>query len=204
MSIFPLVLIFAACFDSSQARRSLKAPSQSTETFFPTSSYQTFQGGVEHPLLRRGASLADTASSFVQSQLKIDSRSVKFKSGYSSDVAQYAYIKQQHNNISFANAVANVAFKDGRVVAFGHSFTKPSSIASSTPSVSTEAAISAAEKALGATSTLAAFRFEPGHSECKWFNSSDEPFEPFANCSNRWNQKSRRQTNRLNQNVEVH
>lgn len=62
------------------------------------------------------------------------------------------------------NAVANVAFKDSKVVSFGHSFVKPceyspkgsapklsassASLASSSPTVSVDAAISAAEAAL--------------------------------------------------------
>ncbi|KAF7342154.1 Extracellular metalloproteinase [Mycena venus] len=127
MSIFPLVLLLGSC------------------------SFQTFEGGVDHPLSRRDVSLADAASAFVRTQLQIDSGSVKFKSGYSSDIVQYAYIKQQHNNISFANAVANVAFKDDKVVTFGHSFTKPTSIASSTPTIGIEAAISVAEETLDGT-----------------------------------------------------
>jgi extracellular elastinolytic metalloproteinase len=62
------------------------------------------------------------------------------------------------------NAVANVAFKDGKVVSFGHSFVKPceyshkgsvltlsacsAALASFSPTVSVDAAISAAEVAL--------------------------------------------------------
>ncbi|KAJ7900606.1 Fungalysin metallopeptidase-domain-containing protein [Mycena olivaceomarginata] len=153
MSIFPLVLLFGLCCGSAMAGRDLKATARkpSTQTFFPPTSFQTFEGGLEHPLSRRDGSLADAASAFVETQLKVDSKTVKFKSGYSSDIAQYAYIKQQHNNITFANAVANVAFKDGKVVSFGNSFSKPSSFASSTATISVDAAISAAEKALDGT-----------------------------------------------------
>ncbi|KAJ7655472.1 Fungalysin metallopeptidase-domain-containing protein [Mycena rosella] len=120
-------------------------------SYFPPSTYQTFEGGVDHPLARRDGSLADTASAYIEAQLNVNASSVKFKSGYSGDVAQYAYIKQQHNNISFANAVANVALKNGKVVSFGHSFVKPSTIASSTPAISIESAITAAEQALDGT-----------------------------------------------------
>ncbi|KAJ7918151.1 Fungalysin metallopeptidase-domain-containing protein [Mycena leptocephala] len=154
MSSFPLALLFGLLFTSVSASPGLKANARnpSTQTFFPSNSFQTFVGGVDHPLSRRdNGTLADAASAFVQTQLKVDSSSVKFKSGYSSDIAQYAYVKQQHNNIPFANAVANVAFKDGKVVSFGHSFVKPSSFASSAPTISVDAAISAAEKALGGT-----------------------------------------------------
>ncbi|KAF7342123.1 Extracellular metalloproteinase [Mycena venus] len=153
MTVFPLVLLFGICLSSASAGPALKATARKplTQTFFPPTSFQTFDAGVDHPLSRRDGSLADAASAFVETQLKVDSKTVKFKSGYSSDIAQYAYIKQQHNNITFANSVANVAFKDGKVVSFGNSFSKPSSFASSTPTVSVDAAISAAEKALDGT-----------------------------------------------------
>ncbi|KAJ6552830.1 metalloprotease [Mycena capillaripes] len=147
MSNFSLVLLLGFFFSSVSARPSLKAIPRkpSTRTFFPSTSFQTFEGGVDQPLSRRDGSLADAASAFVQTQLKVDSSSVKFKSGYSSDVAQYAYIKQQHVRVPFTASSA----QNGKAVSFGHSFAKPSSFASSTPGVSVDAAISAAEKALG-------------------------------------------------------
>ncbi|KAJ6579478.1 metalloprotease [Mycena vulgaris] len=119
-------------------------------THFPSSSYQTFPSGLHHPLYKRD-DLGHSATAFVQSQLNIDLSNVKFKSGYSDDIAEYAYVKQQHNNIPFANAVANVAFTKGKIVSFGNSFVKPETIASSTPTVSVTAAISTAEMALGGT-----------------------------------------------------
>jgi extracellular elastinolytic metalloproteinase len=68
---------------------------------------QTFGGGVDHPLARRDGSLADAASAFIQNQLKVDLSSVKFKSGYSSDIVQYAYIKQQHVGIRITSSSAS-------------------------------------------------------------------------------------------------
>ncbi|KAJ7041644.1 Fungalysin metallopeptidase-domain-containing protein [Mycena alexandri] len=143
--------VFLGLLSYSAAARTLKATTRtpSTQTFFPPNSFQTFEGGVDHPLSRReDASLADSATAYVQAQLQVNSSAVTFKSGYASDIVQYAYVKQQHNNIPFVNSVANVAFKDGKVVSFGHSFSKPTSIASSTPSISIDAAVAAAEKAL--------------------------------------------------------
>ncbi|KAF7359719.1 Extracellular metalloproteinase mep [Mycena venus] len=150
MPNFSLVLLLGFFLNSASAGRSLKATVRkpATQTFFPGNSFQTFEGGLDHPLSGRDGSLADAASAFVQTQLQVDSSTMKYKSGYSSDIAQHAYIKQQHENIPFANAVANVAFKDGKVVSFGYSFVKPSSLASSSPTVSVDAAISAAEAAL--------------------------------------------------------
>ncbi|KAJ7301680.1 hypothetical protein DFH08DRAFT_96605 [Mycena albidolilacea] len=94
MSIFPLALLFGLYCGSAMAGRDLKATTRklSTQTFFPPTSFQTFEGGLEHPLSRRDGSLADAASAFVETQLKVDSKTVKFKSGYSSDIAQYAYL----------------------------------------------------------------------------------------------------------------
>jgi extracellular elastinolytic metalloproteinase len=85
----------------------------------------------------------------VQSHLGLGDKTVEFHSGFSSDEIQHAYVKQLHDGVSFANAVANVAFnKENKVVAFGSSFVKPKSIPSSKPTISLEDAISAAEKAL--------------------------------------------------------
>ncbi|KAJ7613620.1 hypothetical protein DFH06DRAFT_1014827, partial [Mycena polygramma] len=56
------------------------------------------------------------------------------------------------NNISFANAVANVVFKDCKAISFGSSFVEPESVASSTPTVPVPAAISAAEAVFKARS----------------------------------------------------
>ncbi|KAJ7436197.1 Fungalysin metallopeptidase-domain-containing protein [Mycena latifolia] len=140
-----------ASASNNERRLNLARRTSTSGAYFPPSTYQTFEGGIGLPLLRRDGSLAETAAAFVESQLKVNSSTIKFKSGYSGDVAQYAYIKQQHNNISFANAVANVAFKNGKVVSFGNSFVKPSSIAPSSPTISIESAISMAEKTLDGT-----------------------------------------------------
>jgi extracellular elastinolytic metalloproteinase len=48
---------------------------------------------------------------------------VHYRSGYSAETAKHAYMNQIHENIPFANAVANVAFNhENKVVAFGTSF----------------------------------------------------------------------------------
>ncbi|KAF8056573.1 Fungalysin metallopeptidase-domain-containing protein [Lyophyllum atratum] len=121
------------------------------ETYHPPSTYETFGEGVDHPLRKRdvNATLEDSTVAFVQSRLGIDSSAVSYKSGFSGEVARHAYVKQVHNGIPFANAVANIAYnQDDKVVAFGSSFVKPTSIASSTPSISLDAAIAKAELAL--------------------------------------------------------
>ncbi|KAJ6632588.1 Fungalysin metallopeptidase-domain-containing protein [Mycena sp. CBHHK59/15] len=122
-----------------------------SKTYFPKSSYQTFESGVDHSLSRRDGSLGETVTVFFQTQLKVNASSIKFKSGYSTGIAEYVYVKQQYNNILFANAVTNVAFKNGKVVSFGNLFIQPSKNTLSTPSVPVDSVVLTAEKVLGRT-----------------------------------------------------
>ncbi|GLB39398.1 putative fungalysin metallopeptidase (M36) [Lyophyllum shimeji] len=121
------------------------------ETYHPPSTFETFGQGVAHPLWKRNvnATLEDSSIAFVKSRLGVDASTVIYKSSFSSDVAKHAYIRQSHNGIPFANAMANVAYNhDDKVVAFGSSFVKPTVVASSTPSISVDNAIAKAEDAL--------------------------------------------------------
>ncbi|KAF7348992.1 Extracellular metalloproteinase [Mycena venus] len=98
------------------------------ETYHPTGNYETYAEGVVHPLRkRRGVSFKESSVAFLQSRLGIDADKVAFHSGYENDVVSHSYLKQVHDGIFFANAVANVAInKDDKVVALGHSFVTPS------------------------------------------------------------------------------
>ncbi|KAG5653861.1 hypothetical protein H0H81_009940 [Sphagnurus paluster] len=120
------------------------------ETFHPASSYQTFGAGLDHPLSKRADTDLEGASvSFVESQLKVNSSAIKYRTGYSADAAKHAYVSQVHNGVPFANAVANIAYNHAnKVVAFGSSFVKPKNIAPSTPTISVDTAIAKAEQAL--------------------------------------------------------
>ncbi|KAF9460271.1 Fungalysin metallopeptidase-domain-containing protein [Collybia nuda] len=119
-------------------------------SFHPESSFETFGEGIDHPLTKRaGSSIEDSAISFIESHLKVNSSAVKFRTGYAAEAASHAYVSQVHDGVPFANAVANVAFNhDNKVVAFGSSFVTPKTIASSQPTVSLDDAIATAEKAL--------------------------------------------------------
>ncbi|KAJ7155138.1 Fungalysin metallopeptidase-domain-containing protein [Mycena filopes] len=122
------------------------------QTYHPPSTYKTYGGGVDHPLSKRaGATMQEASLAYMQSELGIDAENAVFHSGYSGEIVDHAYIKQAHNGVYFANAVANVAMKGDKVVAMGHSFVKPSSIAPSTPTVPFEDAVTTAENALAGT-----------------------------------------------------
>ncbi|KAJ7642499.1 Fungalysin metallopeptidase-domain-containing protein [Mycena polygramma] len=122
------------------------------ETYHPVSNYETFGEGIDHPLSKRaGVSFKESSVAFLQDKLGVAASDVVYHSGYSADVVTHAYLKQAHDGVFFANAVANVALKNDKVVALGHSFVKPSSIAASKPSVSFDDAVKTAESALDGT-----------------------------------------------------
>ncbi|KAI0045239.1 hypothetical protein FA95DRAFT_1495726 [Auriscalpium vulgare] len=121
------------------------------QAFHPESTYETFgTEGLDHPLAKRdGFDLKDATVSFVGSKLSVGQDAVTFRSGFEGEASKNAWVKQTSNGVPFANAVANVAFNhDGKVVAFGSSFVKPTKIASHVPTVSLEDAIATAEKTL--------------------------------------------------------
>ena len=129
--------------------RSVGKRGLSFTTFNPSSTYETFGEGVDHPLMKRAdATLKDSTVAYVEEKLGVNASDVEYKTGYSTGTGQFAYVRQKHDGVEFANSVANVAFKDDRVVAFGSSFVKPKNIASSKPKVPVKDAISAAEQAL--------------------------------------------------------
>ncbi|KAJ7110217.1 Fungalysin metallopeptidase-domain-containing protein [Mycena crocata] len=119
-------------------------------TFHPESTYETFGEGIDHPLRKREeTSLEDRTLAFIESHLNVGSEAISFKSGFAGEVSEYAFVRQSIDKIPVANAVANVAFnKDDKVVAFGSLFVPTSNVSPSTPTVSLEDAISAAEEAL--------------------------------------------------------
>ncbi|KAG6819842.1 hypothetical protein H0H93_008045 [Arthromyces matolae] len=145
-----------------QVRHIGRSNSLSVKTFHPKSTFKTFgASGIDSPVpdnfksnLLVAPSINDSAVAFVQSHLNVNASQVGYHSGFSGGVNQkYAYVKQYHvcdrpEGIPFSNAVANVAWKDGKVVAFGSSFVSISTIASSTPSLTVESVIPTVEDAL--------------------------------------------------------
>ncbi|KAG5644638.1 hypothetical protein DXG03_008020 [Asterophora parasitica] len=118
------------------------------EAFHPETNFQTFGAGLEQPPTFVPVSLSDASVDFVKSRLGVDSKKVSYKSGFTSRPSKVAYLKQVHEGVPFANAVANVAWKDNKVVSFGSSFVKTERIAASKPSVTLKSAISKAEATL--------------------------------------------------------
>ncbi|KAG7094653.1 hypothetical protein E1B28_005476 [Marasmius oreades] len=119
------------------------------EVFHPPSNYKTFGEGLDVPSSFFDAPIENKTVSFVSSNLNVDSAKVSFKSGFTKDNDEsFGYAEQVHDGIPFVNAVANVAFKDNKVVAFGQSFVDTSKAADSKPSVDVSAVISKVEETL--------------------------------------------------------
>ncbi|KAI0667554.1 Fungalysin metallopeptidase-domain-containing protein [Trametes maxima] len=122
------------------------------ESFHPESLFETFGvDGIDHPISARDDfDVKDATVAFIQSRLNVQPKDITFRTSSSNDVAHHAFATQQINGVPVANAVANVAFNNAKkVVSFASSFVKPSSVPSTTPSVSLEEATAKAESALG-------------------------------------------------------
>ncbi|KAF8886751.1 Fungalysin metallopeptidase-domain-containing protein [Infundibulicybe gibba] len=118
------------------------------ETFHPPTTFQTFGDGVDQPQSFGPTTLEGMAVSIVQSQIGVDSTNVHFQSGFSDGPGAFAYVRQSHEGVPFANAVANVALNNNKIVSFGSSFVETTNIAASTPSLDVQSVIPNAEKAL--------------------------------------------------------
>ncbi|PBK72769.1 hypothetical protein ARMSODRAFT_881547 [Armillaria solidipes] len=122
------------------------------DSYHPKASFQTYGEGKEVNSFVLG-DLETSTVSFVASELGLDSSTISYSSGRTTDNGMsYAYAKQYHDGVPLANAVANVAFKNGKAVAFGSSFVDTSNIASSQPSIDLDSSvISKVEDAFAAT-----------------------------------------------------
>ncbi|TFL05511.1 metalloprotease [Pterulicium gracile] len=122
-------------------------------SYSPAGKFETFEGGLALPSSFVPRSLEEEAITFVQERLQLPKESIAYNNGYTSGDMSFAYLRQQHEGVKFANSVANIAIKDGNVVTFGNSFVKPTTIASSTAAVSLEDAIASAEESLNGKHT---------------------------------------------------
>ncbi|KAF8886781.1 Fungalysin metallopeptidase-domain-containing protein [Infundibulicybe gibba] len=104
------------------------------ESFHPPSTFKTFGDGIDQP-----------------PPLGINSTNIRFQSGFSEGPDTYAYVRQSHGGVPFANAVVSVALHNSRIVAFGSSFVEITNIAASTPSLDVWSVIPNAENALNGT-----------------------------------------------------
>ncbi|TRM67936.1 Fungalysin metallopeptidase-domain-containing protein [Schizophyllum amplum] len=131
------------------------SPTLVLESYHPPTTYKTFGKGLEdtHAARVKRDGIEAAATSFIATQLGLDEAVVNYKSGYAGagSGVHYGYIHQAHDRIPFINAVANVAFKDDKVVSFGHSFVSTDNIASSTPSIEIDSFISDIEMQLDGT-----------------------------------------------------
>ncbi|CAE6434695.1 unnamed protein product [Rhizoctonia solani] len=123
------------------------------QSYHPPSTFETFGKGIDHPLTKRGvedASSVEAAKAFLESKLGVSADAISYKSSSNSDITEHEYFRQQLNGIPIANAVANVALRNNKVVSYGASFVQPKSIASiAAVTLTKDQAIAKAEAATG-------------------------------------------------------
>ncbi|KAG8831426.1 hypothetical protein FRC17_003162, partial [Serendipita sp. 399] len=188
----------------SNHRRRDVADGVSVESYHPTNIYKTFGAGIATPLKKRGepaGSIEESAASFVEEQLSIDSSEYRIRSSASTETGGAVWVQRVVNGIPVANAVANVALnKNDDVVAFGANFhgengaRAPASIAPATPAITKEAAITSAERRLrgahnGKVPTLEYYVQPSGDLTLTWVvevqtRDGNHWFEAFVDASN--------------------
>ncbi|KAF8608948.1 hypothetical protein BDV93DRAFT_583571, partial [Ceratobasidium sp. AG-I] len=166
------------------------------QSYHPLSTFETFGTGVDHPLTKRGikdANSTEAAKAFLETKLGVSADAISHKSGSNSDVTEHEYFRQQINSIPVANAVANVALKNNKVVSYGASFVKPKSVASPTPALTKDQAVVKAEALTGGKynnwpTTLEYFAKDSDHVVLTHVvqvqnEQSDEWYEAFVDAS---------------------
>ncbi|KAK7045826.1 hypothetical protein VNI00_007237 [Paramarasmius palmivorus] len=99
--------------------------------------------------------LTSNTLTWIQNNMKLDDTSLVWQSGWSMKNMSCGYVNQAHDGIPFANAVANVMFKDNNAVSFGNSFIDKSkaTIAPSKPAIDVKDAVAKAQSVLGGSNS---------------------------------------------------
>ncbi|KAF6746897.1 metalloprotease [Ephemerocybe angulata] len=118
------------------------------ELYGPPSTFETFGEGIHQASAFAAGGPEEQARTYVSSKLIVDASVIEYQSGFSNENVRHAYVRQRHAGIPFANAVANVAFKENKIVSFGSSFFQPKTIAPPKPTIELQAVIPDIEKLL--------------------------------------------------------
>ncbi|QRV93482.1 extracellular metalloproteinase MEP [Ceratobasidium sp. AG-Ba] len=122
-------------------------------TYHPPGVFQTFGAGIDLPLSNRSTndiSPSQLAQQFLEEKLGVTPSDLLGRSGHASGSESFEYFSQAINGLPVANAVANVAMKDGKVVSYGANFVKPNNVAPAQPKLLLADAILKAEQITGA------------------------------------------------------
>ncbi|EUC62782.1 extracellular metalloproteinase MEP [Rhizoctonia solani AG-3 Rhs1AP] len=160
LGIAPLIAsgVIAAPWNTGQSStthhiRALGPNRVKVKSYHPETTFKTYGvTGMDHPLSKRGinASSSDAAKQFLVSETGTHPDEVVHRTGHTSDGISNEYFHQQLNGIRVANAVANVAIRDGKVISYGANFVKPRSVRPAIAQISAEDAIRRAESVTGA------------------------------------------------------
>ena len=162
-SLLNSVLVAVSVASLADASRLGRRDGPNHTGFIHTSTLKTYGKGQNPPSSLTGATISETCKSFAQNALNVPAEQVWWQGATREGTAvRTGFLRQQWQGVTFSNAVANVAMKDDKVVAFGNSFVDLASadIAPAVPTISNQTAIATAETALGGTRTEAPLSLE--------------------------------------------